>query len=165
LDGIQAAGGSSREKMIGYPGSASNYAARDKGHVLMLSTRKIKTGRQQLAVRMAFFTTAVGLYGGAVLSSGELHRRTPTLLGGGGLEARRSSLVELPRAKRAAGYRLPAIGYLQQLDVWVARGCGCGCSPNLTVLRPPNRTPSTGSPPSRCLYQTPAAMGGRAEHP
>ena len=32
------------------------------------------------------------------------------------------------------------------------------------IMRPPNRTPSTGSPPSRCLYQTPAAMGGRAEH-
>jgi hypothetical protein len=102
--------------MIGYPGSASNYAARDKGHVLMLSTRKIKTGRQQLAVRMALFTTAVGLYGGAVLSSGELHRRTPTLLGGGGLEARRSSLVarrsssclEL-KGLLAIGYRLSAI--------------------------------------------------------
>jgi hypothetical protein len=35
----------------------------------------------------------------------------------------------------------------------------------LADLRPPNRTPSTGSPPSRCLYQTPAAVGGRAEHP
>jgi hypothetical protein len=38
-------------------------------------------------------------------------------------------------------------------------------SPNGTDLRPPNRTPSTGNQPSRCLYQTPAAMGGRAEHP
>jgi hypothetical protein len=38
-------------------------------------------------------------------------------------------------------------------------------SPNFTDLRPPNRTPCTGNPPSRCLYQTPAAMSGRAEHP
>jgi hypothetical protein len=38
-------------------------------------------------------------------------------------------------------------------------------SPNFTDLRPPNRTPSADSLPSRCLYQTPAAMGERAEHP
>jgi hypothetical protein len=36
---------------------------------------------------------------------------------------------------------------------------------NWSDLRPPNLTPSTGSPPSRWLYQPPAAMGGRAEHP
>jgi hypothetical protein len=35
----------------------------------------------------------------------------------------------------------------------------------LPDMRPPPRPPSTGSPPSRCLYQPPAAMGGRAEHP
>jgi hypothetical protein len=41
------------------------------------------------------------------------------------------------------------------------------CSQPFTALRPQNRTPSTGSPPLRCLlyHQTPAAMGGRAEHP
>jgi hypothetical protein len=38
-------------------------------------------------------------------------------------------------------------------------------SPNGTDLGPPNRTPCTGNPPSRCLYQTPAAVGGRDEHP
>jgi hypothetical protein len=32
-------------------------------------------------------------------------------------------------------------------------------------LRTPNRTPCMGNPPSRCLYQTPAAVGGRDEHP
>jgi hypothetical protein len=32
-------------------------------------------------------------------------------------------------------------------------------------LRTPNRTPCTGNPPSRCLYQTPAAVGGRNEDP
>jgi hypothetical protein len=51
----------------------------------------------------------------------------------------------------------------------VSRRRGLVSSPNFTDLRPPSpsRTPSTGSPPSRCLYQTPAAMGGRAgaEHP
>jgi hypothetical protein len=30
-------------------------------------------------------------------------------------------------------------------------------SPNYTELSLPNRTPWTGNPPSRCLYQTPAA--------
>jgi hypothetical protein len=35
-----------------------------------------------------------------------------------------------------------------------------------TDLRPPNRTPRcTGNLPPRCLYQPPAAMDGRAEHP
>jgi hypothetical protein len=38
-------------------------------------------------------------------------------------------------------------------------------SPNLTDLRPPNRTPGTGNPPSRCLYQTPAAVGGVGRAP
>ena len=37
-------------------------------------------------------------------------------------------------------------------------------SPNGTDLRTPNRTPCTGNPPSRCLYQTPAAVGGRDEN-
>jgi hypothetical protein len=51
------------------------------------------------------------------------------------------------------------------------RGEGSGqwgraaASPNGTGLRTPNRTPCTGNPPSRCLYQTPAAVGGRDEHP
>jgi hypothetical protein len=46
--------------------------------------------------------------------------------------------------------------------------CCCCCaaaSPNFTDLRLPNRTPCTGNPPSRCLYQIPAAVGGRDEHP
>jgi hypothetical protein len=33
-----------------------------------------------------------------------------------------------------------------------------GGSPNCTAFRPPNCTPSTGSPPSRWLYQPPAAI-------
>jgi hypothetical protein len=52
--------------------------------------------------------------------------------------------------------RLQATGHLWPVAV---------ASQPLADWRPPNRTPSTGRPPSRCLYQTPAAMGGRADHP
>jgi hypothetical protein len=69
-----------------------------------------------------------------------------------------------PAAKPA----IPGVILVHNGFVWPERTR----SPNLTDLRPLldlNRTPGTdtGSPPSRCLYQyqTPAAMGGRVEHP
>jgi hypothetical protein len=67
LDGRQAAGGVSRKKMTGYPGSASNSAASDKGHTGALYSKNSDPAAE---VRMALFTAALGLYGG-VLWSGE----------------------------------------------------------------------------------------------
>jgi hypothetical protein len=69
LDGRQAAGGASREKNDWIVQEIPQHVVKA---IRVLSTRKIVNGDPAAEAGMALFPTALGLYGGVLLWSGEL---------------------------------------------------------------------------------------------